>query len=177
MVAAHDSFPRGSFASIPLSSWGCVRLVMAMQKLTVGNGYTYLTRNIAGGDGQRVKGQAAEYYAASGNPPGIWIGRGSEGLAIAGQVVTEEQMRHLFAEGRHPNADQVVVAYLAEHGRTGMTSGEKRELAAEAQKAASLGRRFPKYKPLPAFEERVNSSVTKLEAESGRTATTEEIAG
>ncbi|MEV0650167.1 MobF family relaxase [Phytomonospora sp. NPDC050363] len=150
---------------------------MVMQKLTVGNGYTYLTRNIAGGDGQRIKGQdAADYYVASGNPPGVWLGRGSEVLGLSGQEVSEEQMRHLFAEGRHPNADKVIDAYLAEHGRPGMTPREKNELVAEAAKAASLGRRFGRYKVLPGFEERVTTSVEKLEAEAGRAATAEEIA-
>ena len=80
-------------------------MVMTIHKLTAGDGYTYLTRQVAGGDVSRAPGQdAAAYYTANGNPPGSWVGRGAPLLRLAGQQVTEEQMRALFGYGQHPNA-------------------------------------------------------------------------
>jgi len=43
-------------------------VVMTIHKLTAGDGYTYLTRQVAGGDVTRESGQdAAGYYTAGGN--------------------------------------------------------------------------------------------------------------
>jgi hypothetical protein len=76
---------------------------MTIHKLTAGDGYTYLTRQVAGGDVVREPGQdAAGYYTANGNPPGTWIGCGAPLLGLAGQPVSEEQMRALFGHGQHP---------------------------------------------------------------------------
>ena len=58
-------------------------MVMTIHKLTAGDGYTYLTRHVAGGDVPRERGQdAADYYTAEGNPPGRWIGSGAALLSL-----------------------------------------------------------------------------------------------
>jgi hypothetical protein len=45
--------------------------MMTLHKLHAGDGYTYLTRQVAAGDEGRSPGQElADYYTASGNPPG-----------------------------------------------------------------------------------------------------------
>ena len=45
--------------------------MMTIHKVTAGDGYTYLTKHIAGGDVQRARGQeASDYYTAKGNPVG-----------------------------------------------------------------------------------------------------------
>jgi hypothetical protein len=76
-----------------LSALGELVAVMTIHKLTAGDGYTYLTRQVAGGDVQRERGQsAAEYYTAKGNPPGMWAGRGAPLLGLEGEFVTEQQM-------------------------------------------------------------------------------------
>ena len=50
----------------------------------------------------------ASYYAERGETPGRWMGGGIAGIdgLDVGDVVTGEQMRLLFAEGRHPLAGQ-----------------------------------------------------------------------
>ena len=84
-------------------------MVMTIHKLTAGDGYTYLTRQVAGGDVPREAGQdAAGYYTAQGNPPGTWTGRGAPLLGLAGQQVTEEQMRALFGHGEHPDGEAMI---------------------------------------------------------------------
>jgi hypothetical protein len=48
---------------------------MTVHKLSAGDGYTYLTRQVASADQQRPAGQGlADYYTATGNPPGRWMG-------------------------------------------------------------------------------------------------------
>ena len=50
--------------------------MMTLHKLHAGDGYTYLTRQVAAGDEGRSPGQQlTDYYTASGNPPGRWVGR------------------------------------------------------------------------------------------------------
>jgi hypothetical protein len=45
-------------------------MVMTMAKITVGDGYTYLTRHVANADaGTESKRDATAYYTAQGNPP------------------------------------------------------------------------------------------------------------
>jgi TrwC relaxase len=66
-------------------------MVMTMAKITAGDGYLYLMRHVSHGDaGTAGARDAAAYYTAQGNPPGMWIGRGAPLLGLAGQTVTEE---------------------------------------------------------------------------------------
>jgi conjugative relaxase-like TrwC/TraI family protein len=163
--------------------------MMTLHKLTAGDGYLYLMRHVAKADtdpthapdptqkaGPTQVPDATSYYTAEGNPPGVWLGRGAHVLGIAGETVTEDAMRNLFGIGAHPHAEQIIAVYLAEHARPGMTERQVRELARAAQRHAQLGRRFAEYKPLPPLRERVADRVAALEAETGRTATEEEIA-
>ena len=54
-----------------------------------------------------------DYYAEKGESPGRWWGAGLAGLDVeAGSEVTEEQMRNLFGEGRHPDAERLEDAAL-----------------------------------------------------------------
>ncbi|TIH28449.1 MobF family relaxase [Subtercola vilae] len=105
--------------------------MMTVHVLHAGNGYTYLTRQVAAGDQTRARGEdLTAYYTAEGNPPGVWVGNGLTSLGVEGQV-SERQMLALFGEGLHPDADRIV----AENVGAGMP-------AADAIQAARLGRRF-----------------------------------
>ena len=78
---------------------------MSLHKLSAGHGYDYLIRQVAALDAtHRGRTDLASYYSERGEAPGRWVGRGLagvDGLGV-GDVVTGEQMRLLFAEGRHP---------------------------------------------------------------------------
>lgn len=154
---------------------GWVVVVMTIHKLTAGSGYTYLTRQVAGADVQRERGQsAAEYYTAKGNPPGVWVGRGAPLLGIDGQLVTERAMLHLFGVGMHPDADRIIDEYLAEH-RDGARSERAIEvLVRRAFQSATLGRIFPSYEGLEAFETRVAERLVRIASETGRAVTVAE---
>ncbi|MFG1928530.1 MobF family relaxase [Cryptosporangium sp. NPDC048952] len=153
-------------------------MVMTIHKLTAGDGYTYLTRHVAGGDVDQQRGQsAAEYYTAEGNPPGRWIGHGAPLLGLTGQPVTEAQMRALFGLGMHPDADRITAAYLATHLQPGMSEAQVSRVGERARRAATLGRPFPEFAALTPYDERVRDRLAALHAETGRAPTSAEVSG
>lgn len=78
---------------------------MTIHKVSAGDGYDYLTRQVAVADQDLAKGQdLAAYYTASGEPPGIWAGSGCRDLGVSG-IVRDDQMQALWGEGHHPDAD------------------------------------------------------------------------
>ncbi|MEU5156157.1 MobF family relaxase [Glycomyces sp. NPDC021274] len=151
---------------------------MTVHKLSVGDGYTYLTRQVAGGDAQRQVGQsAADYYTQGGNPPGRWTGSGIAALGLkAGQQVDEAQMRNLFGEGLHPNAEARQDAYLEAHLVPGLSETERGRVHAAAERAGKLGQKFPAYKVLDPFDERVAKRLGDITSETGREPTAAEVA-
>ncbi|SOC52913.1 DNA primase, catalytic core [Blastococcus aggregatus] len=83
---------------------------MTLHKLTAGDGYMYLTRQVAAHDGTtRGSGSLGDYYSEKGEAPGVWMGRGLAGVPDfpLGERVTEAQMVALFGNGRHPNAEEI----------------------------------------------------------------------
>jgi hypothetical protein len=123
---------------------------MTLHKLTAGDGYEYLIRQVAVSDSTNLgRSRLSEYYSAKGESPGRWVGSGLASLSdtgartvspqaveelwavAAGSEVTAEQMRALFGEGRHPNAE-AISAYVTARGVHGYA----------AMDAAKLGREF-----------------------------------
>ena len=123
---------------------------MTMHKLTAGDGYQYLIRQVAAVDStSRGKAPLIDYYSSKGESPGHWVGSGLASLEStgarwvpesdvadvwaveAGSQVSEAQMKALFGEGLHPNAD-AIAAYVTERGVHGVAAVE----------ATKLGRQF-----------------------------------
>jgi conjugative relaxase-like TrwC/TraI family protein len=80
---------------------------MSIAAMHVGPGVDYLTRHIARGDGAGEGLSLAAYYAASGYPPGMWLGTGLAGVdggrgLPAGTRVAESEMARLFGRGQDP---------------------------------------------------------------------------
>ncbi|WP_183097808.1 MobF family relaxase, partial [Nocardioides pelophilus] len=109
---------------------------MGVHKLTSGDGYTYLTRQVAVHDAtDRGHAGLADYYAEKGESPGRWFGSGLGALDLeVGSQVTETHMRNLFGEGRHPDAERLENAAL--------DAGKSVE---QAKKTSQLGRVFARY--------------------------------
>jgi conjugative relaxase-like TrwC/TraI family protein len=78
-----------------------------MRVMSAGDGYKYLLRTVAAGDGQRsLSTPLTRYYSTQGTPPGRWMGSGLPGLGsgriIEGAEVTEAQLQRLIGLGRDP---------------------------------------------------------------------------
>ncbi len=125
-------------------------MAATLHKLTAGDGYLYLIRQVAAADStERGRNTLSEYYSAKGESPGHWVGTGPASLSSTGarevsehplqeiwtvpegSEVHEEQMAALFGEGLHPNAVDI----------TNYTLGRGAQPAV-AIEAAHLGRRF-----------------------------------
>jgi conjugative relaxase-like TrwC/TraI family protein len=123
---------------------------MSLHKLTAGDGYVYLIRQVAAADStERGRSALSDYYSAKGESPGRWMGSGLASLSdtgarsaapstiekawqvAEGSQVTEAQMRALFGEGLHPNAD-AIMAHVTARALHGLAAVE----------ATRLGRQF-----------------------------------
>lgn len=76
-------------------------MTATLKKLMAGDGYSYLTRQVARDDASTKPDMSlSDYYTAKGETPGRWLGAGLAGLSAAGaqfgvevgSQVTEEQM-------------------------------------------------------------------------------------
>ncbi|WP_372586930.1 MobF family relaxase [Mycobacteroides abscessus] len=123
---------------------------MSLHKISAGDGYLYLVRQVAASDAtHRGRSALADYYSVKGEAPGRWLGKGLTALADpgardvsaqtveqvwavqAGSEVTEDQMKALFGEGLHPNATKIS-DYLIGRGLSSDAAGN----------GAKLGRKF-----------------------------------
>ncbi len=124
---------------------------MSLHKLTAGDGYQYLTRQVAAQDAtHRGRDGLTAYYTERGESPGVWLGRGTSGLSgfDAAGLVSEAQMVALFGEGRHPDAELIEARMLtAGHGAPAVLAatrlGSPYRIAAESSEfRVELARRF-----------------------------------
>lgn len=84
--------------------------MMTLHRLSAGDGYAYYTQEVASADELRRGGrELGDYYTVEGMPPGQWVGHSQELLGVSGEV-TEAQMKALFGEGLHPEADARIAA-------------------------------------------------------------------
>jgi DNA primase catalytic core len=131
-------------------------VVMSLRKLTAGDGYSYLTRQVAAHD-TTEKGHTslADYYDEKGESPGRWMGLGLTGLGMTpGQGVTAPQMKALYGLGIHPNAASIEER-LADRGAS----------RAEVEAAIALGKRFPIHDSASSFNVRVAEAFTAYNAQ------------
>lgn len=110
-------------------------MTVSMRVMTAGDGYRYLLRSVAAGDGNRsLSTPLTRYYAEVGTPPGRWMGSGlhtfGAGQVTPGAQVTESQLALLIGLGRDP------------------ITGDQ------------LGRAFPEYQSVAA---RINERVSTLD--------------
>ena len=74
--------------------------MMSLHKLTAGDGYEYLTKQVAANDGTELgaKDSLEAYYSTKGEAPGRWLGSGLIAFddISTGDVVTSEQMLSLI---------------------------------------------------------------------------------
>lgn len=132
---------------------------MGLHKLTAGDGYTYLTRQVAAHDStEKGSRSLGDYYSEQGESPGRWLGTGLRGLGmVAGAPVTEAQMKSLFGLGRHPDADQLAAA--------GVAAGASQDAVLDA---GALGRPFNVYDAAAGFQVQVAREFSAWNTAQGR---------
>ncbi|MGV9678822.1 MobF family relaxase [Nocardia sp. NPDC003482] len=115
-----------------------------LHKVLAGNGYLYYLRQVAAADSTDLGTDAlADYYSAHGEAPGRWHGAGLAALELdPGDQVTEAQMRALFGEGRHPDADAIQSRVLDAEIAAGAKPKDARRAADQATR---LGNPFRVY--------------------------------
>ena len=135
---------------------------MSLHKLTAGDGYSYLTRQVAAVDAtDRGHTGLADYYSQRGESPGRWLGSALADVDLhAGQDVTADQMASLFAEGKHPNADAITRQVMDKQaGGTGQKT--------DAREAVRLGQPFVVMDTAPAFRVEVAKRCAEANAALG----------
>ena len=125
---------------------------MTLHKLSAGSGYEYLTRQVAAFDStEKGATPLADYYSAKGESPGRWVGSGLIGVdrLEAGDLVTAEQMKHLFGTGSHPLTGDPLGAPYRVYDNTGVdafnadVAGRVRVSASSATEGGSTTGRPP----------------------------------
>lgn len=130
---------------------------MTISRLSAGDGYEYYTSCTARGDHQSRDQELGDYYLESGTPPGQWMGRGAAALGIEGEV-THHQMKALYGEGLHPDADRLIAEQIA----AGVS-------AKKAIQSVRLGRKFAAYQvPDTALKRAIDNAVMAEERRLGR---------
>ena len=89
--------------------------MLSIHKMVAGEGYRYLTRHVAVNDGAAAAGQSVtDYYAATGNPPGRWLGQGLDALGrvdariTPGSRVDEHELVAVFRDGCDPRTGEPI---------------------------------------------------------------------
>ena len=135
---------------------------MSLHKLTAGDGYSYLTRQVAALDAtERGHTGLAEYYSQRGESPGQWLGSALGDVDLQdGQEVTAAQMAALFGEGKHPNADAITEQVMDKRaGGSGRVQ--------DVQEAIRLGAPFAVIDSAPAFRVAVANACAQVNAGLG----------
>ena len=130
---------------------------MTISRLSAGDGYEYYTSCTARGDHRGRDQELGDYYLESGTPAGQWMGRGAAVLGIEGEV-TEAQMKALFGEGLHPDADRLIAEQIA----AGVP-------AKKAIQSVRLGRKFAAYQvPDSTLKRAIDDALSTEEHRLGR---------
>ncbi|MHB8465135.1 MAG: MobF family relaxase [Acidimicrobiales bacterium] len=74
-------------------------------RIGAGDGYRYLTSQVASHDVRRAGERLASYYERTGMPPGVWAGAQADAFGLAG-APTEEQMENLYGRCHDPSTGE-----------------------------------------------------------------------
>ncbi|WP_063010639.1 MobF family relaxase [Nocardia nova] len=117
-------------------------MTATLHKILAGTSYLYYQRQVAAADATDLgTSSLADYYSTRGEAPGTWRGTALTALDISpGEQVTEDQMRCLFGDGRHPNATAIEYQILTEAIEKG---AKPKDALHAARQASRLGKAFP----------------------------------
>ena len=86
--------------------------MLSIGRIGAGDGYRYLTDQVATQDAPRQGERLLSYYERTGYPAGTWTGRQAEALGLAG-TVGEEAMESLFGHCCDPRTGEALGRRLA----------------------------------------------------------------
>jgi conjugative relaxase-like TrwC/TraI family protein len=128
-------------------------MTMSIRRMTLGAGYAYLMSSVARADEARGVSGLSAYYAATGTPPGRFLGAGLAGLGVGvgitpGSPVSEEQLWRMLGMlqdpltgqplGRPPKPDRAALVRPAGHVRKVAKTVAGFDLTFSAPKSVSV---------------------------------------
>lgn len=109
-------------------------MTVSMRVMSAGDGYKYLLRTVAAGDGARsLSTPLTRYYSVEGTPPGRWMGAGLRSLDAGireGDTVGEAQLQLLIGMGRHPVTGEPLGRAYPQYGKEGQAGGPRQRAVA-----------------------------------------------
>ncbi|WP_063014129.1 MobF family relaxase [Nocardia kruczakiae] len=141
-------------------------MTATLHKILAGDSYRYYLRQVAAADStDRGPGTLADYYSSHGEQPGTWWGNGLAALDLSsGDEVTEEQMKALFGQGRHPDAEAIAARIIATQIASGATAEEAK---ATAERATRLGNPYRTFSGENEFRKRCAEAFAAHNIDAG----------
>ncbi|WP_063002773.1 MobF family relaxase [Nocardia mikamii] len=141
-------------------------MTATLHKILAGESYRYYLRQVAAADAtDRGPGTLSDYYSAHGEQPGRWWGNGLAALDLSrGDEVTEAQMRALFGQGRHPDAEVIAARVIASEAAKGISLKTAKEIA---ERATRLGNPYRTYSGGNEFRKRCGEAFTEHNIAAG----------
>ena len=88
--------------------------MISIRRVSLGGGYRYLIDSVAAGDGNPEPSKGlAHYYASTGTPPGVFLGKGLAELnggrgVVSGSQVSEENLSNMLGACSDPVSGEPV---------------------------------------------------------------------
>ncbi|MBF6278531.1 hypothetical protein A9X06_08675 [Mycobacterium sp. 852002-51759_SCH5129042] len=141
-------------------------MTATLHKILAGDSYRYYLRQVAAADStDRGPGTLSDYYSAHGEQPGRWWGNGLTALNLSpGGEVTEAQMRALFGQGRHPDAEGIAARVIASEAAKGISLETAKEIA---ERATRLGNPYRTYSGGNEFRKRCGEAFAEHNIAAG----------
>ena len=93
---------------------GSVGVVLSVGRIAAGDGFRYLTSQVASHDTPRAGEPLLSYYERTGMPPGVWAGAQAAAFGLVGSP-TETQMRNLFGRCADPTTGEPLGRRMGEY--------------------------------------------------------------
>ncbi|PPJ22985.1 hypothetical protein C5E45_15170 [Nocardia nova] len=141
-------------------------MTATLHKILAGDSYRYYLRQVAAADASdRGPGSLSDYYSAHGEQPGRWWGNGLAALNLSpGDEVAEAQMRALFGQGRHPDAEVIAAHIIASETAKGTAL---KTAKAMAERATRLGNPYRTYSGENEFRKRCGEAFSEHNIAAG----------
>lgn len=98
--------------------------MLSIGRIAAGDGFRYLTDQVASHDTPRAGERLVSYYERTGMPPGQWAGAQAAAFGLVG-APAEEQMERLYGHCLDPNTGEVLGRRMAEYRSVAERTAER----------------------------------------------------